>query len=128
MVTYLICYIRWNIRFVRRALNSLSKAGVKLFERATLSDFDLCINFDYVHKKKVHIPPPDKSIHAEHEEETRTGVILEQPELSIVFRNIEEKKVLFRIVHICKYSKSDSQVHKRVHEQEAATTQSQGKR
>ncbi|MFS8001365.1 hypothetical protein Hanom_Chr13g01189551 [Helianthus anomalus] len=93
-----------NTRFVRRALYSLSKARVKLFERAALSDFDLCINFDYVHKKKVHIPPPDTSIPAELEEEARTGVIFEKPKLSVVFRDIEEKKALFRVVDICKYS------------------------
>ncbi|MFS7938435.1 hypothetical protein Hanom_Chr05g00439681 [Helianthus anomalus] len=87
-----------NNKFVRRALDIMSKAGVKLFERATLSDFDLCINFDHVHKKNVHIPPPDTSIHTELEKEARTRVIFEQLEISVVFRDIEEKKALFELL------------------------------
>ncbi|MFS7995460.1 hypothetical protein Hanom_Chr12g01118161 [Helianthus anomalus] len=51
-----------NNRFVRRALDSISKAGVKLFEKVALSDFDMCINYDNIHQKKVHILPPDTSI------------------------------------------------------------------
>ncbi|MFS7904101.1 hypothetical protein Hanom_Chr01g00032031 [Helianthus anomalus] len=83
-----------NTRFVRRAIDSLSKAGVKLFEKAALSDFDLCINFDYVHKKKVHIPLPDTSIPAEVEEETRTSVIFEQPEHLRLFSETLKKRRL----------------------------------
>ncbi|MFS8024029.1 hypothetical protein Hanom_Chr16g01458451 [Helianthus anomalus] len=40
---------RCNNQFVRRALKRISKAGIKLFERITFADFDLCINYDYVH-------------------------------------------------------------------------------
>ncbi|MFS7969018.1 hypothetical protein Hanom_Chr09g00804251 [Helianthus anomalus] len=86
-----------NNRFVRRALDSMSKAGVKLFKRVALSDFDLCINYDHIHQKKVHIPPPDTSIPAELEKEARIGVIFEQPGLSVVFMDIEGKKALFRV-------------------------------
>ncbi|MFS8005174.1 hypothetical protein Hanom_Chr13g01234291 [Helianthus anomalus] len=87
-----------NTRFIRRSLHSLTKAGVKLFERVALSDFDLCINFDYVHSKKVHLPPPNTSITAELEEDAKTGVIFEKLELSVVFRDIEEKKAPFEVV------------------------------
>ncbi|MFS7953686.1 hypothetical protein Hanom_Chr07g00621551 [Helianthus anomalus] len=87
-----------NIRFIRRALHNLIKVGVNLFERVALSDFDLCTNYDYIHRKKVHSPPPDTSILAELEEEARTGVIFENPELSVVLRDIEEKNALLELL------------------------------
>ncbi|MFS7934706.1 hypothetical protein Hanom_Chr05g00394871 [Helianthus anomalus] len=93
-----------NTKVFRRALNSISKAGIKLFERVALSDFDQCINYDHVHQKKVHVPPPDTSIPKELEKEARTGVILEQTGLSVVFRDIEGNEALFRTIDICKYS------------------------
>ncbi|MFS8034616.1 hypothetical protein Hanom_Chr17g01583221 [Helianthus anomalus] len=40
---------RGNNQFVRRALKNISKAGIKLFERIVFADFDLYINYDYVH-------------------------------------------------------------------------------
>ncbi|MFS7936201.1 hypothetical protein Hanom_Chr05g00412711 [Helianthus anomalus] len=39
-----------NTQFYRRALKSISKAGIKLFERIAFADFDLCINYDYVYQ------------------------------------------------------------------------------
>ncbi|KAJ0512122.1 hypothetical protein HanIR_Chr11g0559681 [Helianthus annuus] len=93
-----------NTKVIRRALNNISKAAIKLFQRIALSDFALFINYDYVHQKKVHIPPPDTSIPKELEKEARTGVILEQVGLSVVFRDIEGNKALFRTNDICKYS------------------------
>ncbi|MFS7899011.1 hypothetical protein Hanom_Chr00s040237g01774081 [Helianthus anomalus] len=67
-----------NNKHVRRALNSISKAGVKLFEMVAFTDFDLCINYDNIHQKKFHIPPPDTFIPKELEKQARTGDILEQ--------------------------------------------------
>ncbi|MFS7936161.1 hypothetical protein Hanom_Chr05g00412181 [Helianthus anomalus] len=93
-----------NNKVVRKALNNNSKVRIKLFERIALFDFDLCINYDYVHQKVVHIPPPNTSIPKELEKEAITGVILEQAGLFVVFRDIDGNKALFRTIDICKYS------------------------
>ncbi|MFS7937969.1 hypothetical protein Hanom_Chr05g00434071 [Helianthus anomalus] len=91
-----------NTRVIRRALDSLSKAGRKLFTRIALTDFDLFINYDYVINKKLLMPPPDTIIPIELQKEARTGVNFENPELSVVFKDHEEKKALFRVDEICK--------------------------
>ncbi|MFS7918206.1 hypothetical protein Hanom_Chr03g00198111 [Helianthus anomalus] len=41
-----------NTKEVRRALKSISKAGILLFKRMAFSDFYLCINYEHVHNKK----------------------------------------------------------------------------
>ncbi|MFS7911852.1 hypothetical protein Hanom_Chr02g00122991 [Helianthus anomalus] len=48
---------------MRRALDSIKSAGEKLYKRATLTEFDLCINFEY--SNKVLIPPPNNTVLAE---------------------------------------------------------------
>ncbi|MFS8021340.1 hypothetical protein Hanom_Chr16g01426271 [Helianthus anomalus] len=50
-----------NTKVVRRALNSISKSGINLFERVALFDFDLSINYEHAHQKNVCVPPPDTS-------------------------------------------------------------------
>ncbi|MFS7913335.1 hypothetical protein Hanom_Chr02g00140641 [Helianthus anomalus] len=47
---------------IRRALDSIKKAGEKLYKRVALTDFDMCINFEY--NNKVLTPPPNNSIPA----------------------------------------------------------------
>ncbi|MFS7947329.1 hypothetical protein Hanom_Chr06g00547071 [Helianthus anomalus] len=93
-----------NTKSIRRALHSLSEAGIKLFKRITLTDFDLCINHELINQRKVPMSSPDTSIPPELEREARTGVIFEDPELSIVFRDHDKKKALFRVKEICRYS------------------------
>ncbi|MFS7949523.1 hypothetical protein Hanom_Chr06g00572571 [Helianthus anomalus] len=100
-----------NTQFIRRALTSISKVGIKLFERIAFSDFDLCINCDYVYNKKVYLTAPDTTIPSELIEEARSGDIIELPMIkdrhnySVVYRDSEKNKALFRSVDICKYSK-----------------------
>ncbi|KAJ0702587.1 hypothetical protein HanPI659440_Chr14g0541391 [Helianthus annuus] len=70
-----------NTKFIRRALHNLSQAGVKLFTRVTLTDFDLCINYELINNRKVHMSSLDTSIPSELEREARTRVIFKDPEL-----------------------------------------------
>ncbi|MFS7917909.1 hypothetical protein Hanom_Chr03g00194741 [Helianthus anomalus] len=44
-----------NTKYKRRAIN-IYKAGRKLYQRAALADFDMCMSFEY--NKKLHTPPP----------------------------------------------------------------------
>ncbi|MFS7938050.1 hypothetical protein Hanom_Chr05g00434911 [Helianthus anomalus] len=48
---------------IRIALDNIKKAGEKLYQRAALTDFDLCINFEY--SKSVLVVPPNNTIPAE---------------------------------------------------------------
>ncbi|MFS7934863.1 hypothetical protein Hanom_Chr05g00396651 [Helianthus anomalus] len=99
-----------NTQFIRRALKSISNAGIKLFERVAFSEFDLCINYDYVHNKKVYLTAPDTSISSELIEDARSKDIIELPKIkdrhnySVVYIDFEKNKALFRSVNICKYS------------------------
>ncbi|MFS7928758.1 hypothetical protein Hanom_Chr04g00324511 [Helianthus anomalus] len=68
-----------NTKFIRRALHSLSEAGIKLFKRIALIDFDLCINHELINQRKVLMSSPDTSIPPKLEREARTGVIFEDP-------------------------------------------------
>ncbi|MFS7907204.1 hypothetical protein Hanom_Chr01g00068551 [Helianthus anomalus] len=77
-----------NNRFMRRAPRSITKAGIKLFERIAFVDFNLCINYDCVHQKKVHLPPLDTSIPLELKDHTRTRDIFELSKINV---SIEEK-------------------------------------
>ncbi|MFS7991887.1 hypothetical protein Hanom_Chr12g01075881 [Helianthus anomalus] len=92
-----------NSTVIRRALDSLKSAGAKLYQRAALADFDLCINFEY--STKVLIPPPNTSIPAEIPSKlARTGAIFDIPEIFAVFKDAHEEKALFKISEICRYS------------------------
>ncbi|KAF5794716.1 hypothetical protein HanXRQr2_Chr08g0331281 [Helianthus annuus] len=67
-----------NSVVIRRALDSIKNAGEKLYQRAALTDFDLCINFEY--SNKVLTPPPNKTIPAEiPPNKVRTGAIFDKP-------------------------------------------------
>ena len=88
---------------IRRALDSVKNAGAKLYKRAALADFDLCINFEY--STKVLIPPPNTTIPAEIPSKlARTGAIFDTPEICAVFKDAHNEKALFRISEICRYS------------------------
>ncbi|MFS7975817.1 hypothetical protein Hanom_Chr10g00885151 [Helianthus anomalus] len=88
---------------IRRALDSLKCEGAKVYKRAALADFDLCINFEY--STKVLIPPPNTSIPAEIPSKlVRTGTIFDTPEICAVFKDANKEKALFRINEICRYS------------------------
>ena len=88
---------------IRRALDSLKSAGAKIYKRAALADFDLCINFEY--SNKVLIPPPNTSFPAEIPSKlVRTRAIFDKPEMCVVFKDAHNEKALFRISEICRYS------------------------
>ncbi|MFS8024400.1 hypothetical protein Hanom_Chr16g01462781 [Helianthus anomalus] len=88
---------------IRRALDSIKKAGEELYQRAALTDFDLCINFEY--SKKVLTPPPNNTIPAEiPPNKVRTGAIFDKPEICVVFKNAYDEKALFRVSEIYRYS------------------------
>ncbi|MFS7916857.1 hypothetical protein Hanom_Chr03g00182281 [Helianthus anomalus] len=91
-----------NSRYNRRALHSISKEGRKVYHRAALADFDLCINFEY--NKKVHIPPPNNTIPAEIISKARTRAIFETPIISVVFKDANDERALYRINEIYRYS------------------------
>ncbi|MFS7988234.1 hypothetical protein Hanom_Chr11g01032271 [Helianthus anomalus] len=99
-----------NTKEIRRALKSISNAGVKLFERIAFSDFDLCINYDYVHNKKVYLSAPSTTISSKLIEDARSGDIIELPMIrdrhnySVVYKDFEKNQALFRSVNIIKYS------------------------
>ncbi|MFS7953020.1 hypothetical protein Hanom_Chr07g00613761 [Helianthus anomalus] len=87
-----------NIVHIRRALHSIKEAGKKIYQRATLADFDLCINFEY--NRKVQTPPPNNTIPAEILFKARTRAIFETAEMSVVFKDANDEKALFRINEI----------------------------
>ncbi|MFS8023971.1 hypothetical protein Hanom_Chr16g01457811 [Helianthus anomalus] len=88
---------------IRRALDSVKNAGAKLYKRAALTDFDLCINFEY--STKVLIPPSNTNIPAEIPSKlARTGAIFDTPEICAVFKDAHNEKALFRISEIFRYS------------------------
>ncbi|MFS7953040.1 hypothetical protein Hanom_Chr07g00613961 [Helianthus anomalus] len=88
---------------IRRALDSIKKVGEKLYQRAALTDFDLCINFEY--SNKVLTPPPNNSIPTEFPlNKVRTGAIFYKPEICVVFKNAYDKKALFRVSEIYGHS------------------------
>ncbi|MFS7913373.1 hypothetical protein Hanom_Chr02g00141081 [Helianthus anomalus] len=61
-----------NKQFLRKPLKSIAKARITLFGTIAFADFDLSINYDYVHQKKVHLPPPGISIPLELKDHART--------------------------------------------------------
>ncbi|MFS7944386.1 hypothetical protein Hanom_Chr06g00511511 [Helianthus anomalus] len=68
---------------IRRALDNIKSAEAKLYKRATLAGFDLCINFEY--SNKMLIPPPDNTIPAEiPSKQVRTGAIFGKPEMCVL--------------------------------------------
>ncbi|MFS7917387.1 hypothetical protein Hanom_Chr03g00188421 [Helianthus anomalus] len=76
---------------------------MKIYQRAVMEDFDLCINFEY--SSKVLTPPPDNTIPAKiPPSKARTRAIFEKPEMSVVFKDAHDKKVVFRINEIKRYS------------------------
>ncbi|MFS7987418.1 hypothetical protein Hanom_Chr11g01022441 [Helianthus anomalus] len=87
---------------IRRALHNIKEAGRKMYHRATLADFDLCINFEY--SRKVHTPPPNNTIPAEIISKARTGVIFETPKILVVFKDANDERALFRNNEINRYS------------------------
>ncbi|MFS7978267.1 putative AH/BAR domain superfamily protein [Helianthus anomalus] len=88
---------------IRRALDSIKSAGEKLYKRAALADFDLCINFEY--NNKVQIPPPNNTIPAEiPSKQVRTGTIFDKPEMRVVFKDAHNEKALFRMSEISRFS------------------------
>ena len=99
-----------NNQEVRRALNGISKAGILLFERMAFSDFDLCINYEHVHNKKVYFRSPKTKVPSEILDDARSGDIIMQTskdgeqEYGVIFRDQDNNKALFRSVDICKYS------------------------
>ncbi|MFS7976781.1 hypothetical protein Hanom_Chr10g00896411 [Helianthus anomalus] len=99
-----------NTKEIRRALKGILNAGIKMFERVAFSEFDLCINYDYVHNKKVYLSAPDTSIPSELIENARSRDIIELPMIKdihnygVVYRDFEKNKALCRSVDICKYS------------------------
>ncbi|MFS7996836.1 hypothetical protein Hanom_Chr12g01134491 [Helianthus anomalus] len=84
-----------NIKEIRRALKNISNAGIKLFERMAFSDFDLCVNYVYVHNRKVYLSAPKTSIPSELVEDARSGYIIELPKIKdrhnygVVYRDFE---------------------------------------
>ncbi|XP_021996160.1 uncharacterized protein LOC110893357 [Helianthus annuus] len=99
-----------NNQEVRRALNGISKAGILLLERMAFSDFDLCINYEHVHNKKVYFRSPKTKVPSEILDDARSGDIIMQTskdgeqEYGVIFRDQDNNKALFRSVDICKYS------------------------
>ncbi|MFS8018418.1 hypothetical protein Hanom_Chr15g01391841 [Helianthus anomalus] len=90
-----------NSVVIRRALDK--DAGEKIYQRAALTDFDLCINFEY--RSKVQTPPPNNTIPAEIPlSKVRTGAIFDKPEMCVVFKDAYDEKALFRISEINWYS------------------------
>ncbi|MFS7997890.1 hypothetical protein Hanom_Chr12g01147321 [Helianthus anomalus] len=88
---------------IRRALDSIKKEGEKLYQMAALTDFDLCINFEY--SKKVLVPPPNNTIPAEIPlNKVRIGAIFVKPEICVVFKNAYDEKDLLRVSEIYRYS------------------------
>ncbi|MFS7917362.1 hypothetical protein Hanom_Chr03g00188131 [Helianthus anomalus] len=76
---------------------------MRIYQIAALEDFDLCINFEY--SSKVLTPPPNNSIPAKiPPSKARTRAIFEKPEMSVVFKYAHDKKALFRINEINRYS------------------------
>ncbi|MFS7932477.1 hypothetical protein Hanom_Chr04g00368331 [Helianthus anomalus] len=92
-----------NSVMIRRALDSIKDAGEKIYQRAALTDFDLCINFEY--SSKVLTPPPNNTIPAEIPlSKVRTGAIFDKPEMCVVFKDAHDEKALFRVSEINRYS------------------------
>ncbi|MFS8003643.1 hypothetical protein Hanom_Chr13g01216321 [Helianthus anomalus] len=92
-----------NSIMIRRALDSIKDAGEKIYQRAALTDFDLCINFEY--NSKVLTPPPNNTILAEIPlSKVRTGAIFDKLEMCVVFKDAHDEKALFRVSEINMYS------------------------
>ncbi|MFS7928636.1 hypothetical protein Hanom_Chr04g00323071 [Helianthus anomalus] len=88
---------------IRRALDNIKDVGMKIYQRAALAYYDLCVNFEY--SSKVLTPPPDNTIPAEILlSKARTGSIFDKPEMSMVFKDAHDEKALFRISEINMYS------------------------
>ncbi|MFS7898843.1 hypothetical protein Hanom_Chr11g01036031 [Helianthus anomalus] len=92
------------IKTIRRAINSIFTSGIIVFTRIDLRDFDLCILLYHEIYGKLLITPPCKEIPDELKVEARTGLIFEKPELSVIYRHINEERAMFRLSEICKYS------------------------
>ncbi|MFS7997945.1 hypothetical protein Hanom_Chr12g01147951 [Helianthus anomalus] len=92
-----------NSVVIRRALDSIKNTGEKIYQRATLTNIDLCINFEY--NSKVLTPPPNKTIPAEIPiSKVRTGAIFDKPEMCVVFKDAHDEKTLVRLGEINRYS------------------------